>query len=157
VQNFIICVLDAQYKQDGSQQFNDFVRTINYILTVIFALELAINVCANWMQRFIRNGWNWLDVVIVLMSLLDFGPFDNPLWLVRSMRAFRVVRLFGRISMLTKMISAITASIFPMLNAFVILFIVLSICEWTFFLICTLQKANMVCQILYSVCRSSPA
>ena len=129
LQNFIICVLDAQYKQDSSEQFDRFVIFINYILTVIFAFELAINVCANWMKRFIRNGWNWLGVFIVMMSLLDFGPFDNPLWLVRLMRAFRVVRLFGRVSMLTKMISAITASLFPMLNAFVILFIVLSICE----------------------------
>ena len=133
VQNFIICVLDAQYKQDGYQSFDDFVRIVNYILTIIFAVELAINFCANWMHRFIYNGWNWLDVLIVMMSLLDFGPFDNPLWLVRSMRAFRVVRLFGRVGMLTKMISAITASLFPMLNAFVILFIVLSICECTAF------------------------
>jgi hypothetical protein len=131
LQNFVICVLDAQYKQENSKEFDDFVRIVNNILTVIFAFELIVNVCANWMKRFIRNGWNWLDIFIVFVSLLDFGPFDNPLWLVRLMRAFRVVRLFGRVSMLTKMISAITASLFPMLNAFVILFVVLSICECT--------------------------
>jgi hypothetical protein len=65
------------------------------------------------------------------MSFVDFGPFDIPDWLVRLIRAFRIVRLFGRVHELTKMFSAITASLFPMLNAFVILIIVLSICECT--------------------------
>jgi voltage-gated sodium channel len=106
------------------------VLNINLIFTVVFALELAVNMFANWMYTFIQSGWNWLDLFIVTMSLLDFGPFNNPLWLVRLMRAFRVVRLFGRVKELTKMISAITASLFPMMNAFVILIIVLSICEY---------------------------
>ena len=121
--------MDAQYKQANSKRFNDFVLLINLIFTVVFAFELAINMFANWMYTFIRSGWNWFDLFIVIMSLLDFGPLDNPLWLVRLMRAFRVVRLFGRVHELTKMISAITASLFPMMNAFVILIIVLSICE----------------------------
>ena len=99
------------------------------VFNVVFAFELGVNMFANWMYRFFRSGWNWFDLFIVLMSLLDFGPFDNPLWLVRLMRAFRVVRLFGRVHELTKMISAITASLFPMLNAFVVLLVVVSICE----------------------------
>jgi hypothetical protein len=121
--------MDAQYKQQNSKRFDDFVTYINLLFTGIFAIELGINMFANWMHQFIRSGWNWFDLFIVLMSLLDFGPFDNPFWLVRLMRAFRVVRLFGRVHELTKMISAITASLFPMLNAFVILLVVLSICE----------------------------
>ena len=121
--------MDAQYKQLNSKRFDDFVIFINLIFTAIFAIELAINMFANWMHKFIQSGWNWFDLFIVLMSLMDFGPFDNPLWLVRLMRAFRVVRLFGRVHELTKMISAITASLFPMMNAFVILFVVLSICK----------------------------
>jgi voltage-gated sodium channel len=116
-------VLDAQFK------FDDFVLVLNMIFNIVFAIELGINIFANWMYNFIRSGWNWFDLFIVTMSLLDFGPLDIPLWLVRLMRAFRVVRLFGRVQELKKMTSAITASMFPMMNAFVILLIVLSICE----------------------------
>lgn len=122
--------MDAQYKQQNSKRFDDFVLFINLLFNVVFAIELVVNLFANWMYNFISNSWNWFDLFIVLMSLLDFGPFNNPLWLVRLMRAFRVVRLFGRVKELTKMISAITASLFPMMNAFVILIIVLSICEY---------------------------
>ncbi len=81
------------------------------------------------MHKFIRSGWNWFDLFIVTMSLLDFGHLSIPLWLVRLMRAVRVIRLFGRVHELKKMISAITASLFPMMNAFVILFVVVSICK----------------------------
>jgi voltage-gated sodium channel len=140
-------VLDAQYKQQSSERFDDFVLYINLLFTGIFAIELGINMFANWMYKFVRNGWNWLDLFIVLMSLLDFGPFDNPLWLVRLMRAFRVVRLFGRVHELTKMISAITASLFPMLNAFVILLVVLSICELLRFS----NRINSSCSIFFGI------
>ncbi len=84
------------------------------------------------MKRFMSNGWNWLDVCIVVMSLVNFGPFDIPEWLVRLMRAFRAVRLFERVKKLTKMFSAITALLFPMMDAFIILIIVMSICESSF-------------------------
>ena len=102
---------------------------MNYAFTGIFALELCVNMFANLPHKFVRSGWNWLDLFVVVMSFVDFGPFDIPNWLVRLMRAFRIVRLFGRVHELTKMFSAITASLFPMMNAFVILIIVLSICE----------------------------
>jgi voltage-gated sodium channel len=121
--------MDAQYKQQNSKRFDDFVTYINLLFNAIFAIELCINLFGNWLYAFFRSGWNWFDLFIVLMSMLDFGPFNNPLWLVRLMRAFRVVRLFGRVRELTKMIAAITSSLFPMMNAFVILFVVLSICE----------------------------
>ena len=133
MQNFIVCVLDAQFKHNNSESFDAMILLINYVFSAIFAVELAINLFANWLDAFVRNWWNWLDVVIVLMSLFDFGPLDFPDWMVRLMRAIRVVRLFGRVRQLTKMISAITASLFPMMNAFVILNIVLSICGSTRF------------------------
>jgi hypothetical protein len=128
-QNFVVCVVDAQYKCDSSSEFNRFVAGINNAFTVIFAIELGVNLFANWMRKFFRNGWNWLDLLIVSMSLVDFGMSEIPDWLIRLMRAFRVVRLFGRVEQLTKMISAITASLLPMMHAFVILAIIVSICE----------------------------
>ena len=128
IQNFIVCMLDAQYKHNNSETFDTLIRRINYVFSAIFAVELAINLFANWLNAFVRNGWNWLDVCIVLMSFSDFGPLNIPDWLVRLMRAVRVVRLFGRVQQLNKMISAITASLFPMMNAFIVLNIVLSIC-----------------------------
>ena len=71
-----------------------------------------------------------LDALVVVMSLVALGPVGIPVTVLRFMRAFRVIRLFGRMRALKKMISALTLSIVPMMNAFLILFIILSICKW---------------------------
>ena len=70
-----------------------------------------------------------MDVFIVTMSIVDLGENNIPDWLVRLMRAFRVIRLFGRVKELKKMIAAVSASIVAMAHAFIILVIVLCICE----------------------------
>jgi hypothetical protein len=134
-QNFLASIFEAQYGrkmilQDGSStRLGDMMDKLNLFFTAFFAVELTINAYANWFTIFAYNGWNHLDVFIVCMSLVDLGPIDIPDWFVQLMRAFRVIRLFGRIHALKKMIAAVTASIFPMMNAFIILMVVLSICE----------------------------
>ncbi len=47
----------------------------------------------------------------------------------RSLRAFRVIRLFGRLGSLRDIIAALTAAVGPVMNAFLIMFIVGAICE----------------------------
>jgi hypothetical protein len=102
---------------------------LNTLFTAAFTIELVFNAFANWFRPFVQNGWNWLDAFIVLMSLVDLGVSHIPDWFVKLMRAFRVIRLFGRVKSLKKMITAVSASVVPMMNAFVILLIILGICE----------------------------
>ncbi len=47
----------------------------------------------------------------------------------RSLRAFRVIRLFGRLGSLRDIIAALTAAVGPVMNAFLIMFIIGAICE----------------------------
>ena len=55
------------------------------------------------------------------------GPFAR--WPRRQvLRAFRVLRLFGRLKSLRNIVAAITESIVPVLNAFLIIYLVASIC-----------------------------
>ena len=127
-QNFLVCVMDAQYKNDSTPQFSEFITHVNNLFTAIFTFELIIKVSAVSPRIYFKSGWNWLDFALVVLSLIDYGLFNFPNWLIRLLRALRIVRLFGRVKELTKMFSAITASLFPMMNAFIILIIVLSIC-----------------------------
>lgn len=136
-QNFLICILDAQFggwlvNRNGT--LSDMGKTdwsINMLFTCAFTLELLFNLFGNWFKRFMRSGWNWFDVLTVGISLIDYGVPNIPDWLVKLMRAFRVIRLFGRVRALETMVTAVTASIVPMMHAFVILVIVLCICEAT--------------------------
>ena len=135
VQNFGTSILDAQFfallvNEDGTlSHLGQTDASINVLFTFAFTVELLFNLFGNWFSRFVLNGWNWFDVVIVSTSLTAYAMPTIPDWLVKLMRAFRVIRLFGRVKALKTMITAVTASIIPMMNAFVILIIVLGICE----------------------------
>ena len=101
----------------------------NLVFTVIFAVELLVNLYAHWFWPFVTNGWSLVDTVVVSLSLAALGPIDLPVTALRMMRAFRVIRLFGRLKALKKMIAACLASVVPMLNAFLIMVIIACICE----------------------------
>ena len=41
------------------------------------------------------------DLFVVSMSLVALGPIDLPISILRLMRAFRIIRMFGRIKVPT--------------------------------------------------------
>jgi hypothetical protein len=81
---------------------------------------------AHWLIDFITNRWATFDLVVVTLSLVTLGPLDLP---ISVLRALRVLRLFGRFKALKKILSALSASIIPMFNAFFIMLIVSMICK----------------------------
>ncbi len=74
------------------------------------------------------SGYNLVDVVSVTLSLIALGPLDVNFAVLRLIRACRVVRLFGRFKSIRGIISALAASIVPVINAFVIMFLIVAIC-----------------------------
>ena len=105
--------------------------SLNLFFTIVFTVELVLNLYAQWFQPFFSDGWNLLDVVVVAFSLIGLAPVELPVSLILSLRAVRVVRLFGKIKSLRKMMTALTHSIPPMMNAYIIIFIITGICEYS--------------------------
>jgi hypothetical protein len=52
---------------------------------------------ADRLSQFLTDGWNLLDLVVVSVSLVGLAPVGLPVPLVLSLRAIRVVRLFGKV------------------------------------------------------------
>ncbi len=100
----------------------------NFGFTVIFAIELGMNALGHWFRPFVRSTWNLVDVVIVLLSFASLSQSYLNVNVVRMLRAVRVVRLFGKVEALKRVVAALSASVVPMANAFIIMFIVTSIC-----------------------------
>ncbi len=131
-QNFLVSMAEAQLNlelQDAAGRPTpaaEVIDTINVAFNALFAAELALNLYSHWFLAFFGNAWSILDLAVVLLSLLAAGL---PISALRLIRAFRVIRLFGRLGALKKIVSALSSSIVPMLNAFLILFVVLAICE----------------------------
>ena len=133
LQNFIANAAEAQIETTDSDgnltPVGRRLEALDIFFTVIFTVELATNAFAHWFHPFVRNGWNAFDCIVVTLSLVALGPLNFPMNVLRSLRAFRVVRLFGRMGALRDIVSSLTAAISPVLNAFLIMLIVGSICE----------------------------
>ena len=111
---------------DGSPTFiKRTLDLLNIIITIVFTVELMLNLVANWINPFLANTWSVFDAVIVAMSIIVLGPLDFP---ISILRALRVVRLFGRLESSKKILSALSVSLVPMCNAFLINLIVAMIC-----------------------------
>ncbi len=132
--------------------------SLNLFFTITFTVELLLNLYAQWFQPFFRDGWNMLDLVIVAISLIGLAPVDLPVSLVLSLRAIRVVRLFGKVKSLRKMLTALSMSIPPLMNAYTIIFVIAGICESSRSIQETSRAAIAVCDTrdaLFSLRRGS--
>ncbi len=47
---------------------------VDLAFTILFTLELLVNITAHWFKEFVSDYWNLFDAFIILTSLLSFGP-----------------------------------------------------------------------------------
>jgi hypothetical protein len=123
-------IFDSLFEEDGSaSQTGRDLATLDDFFTIIFAVELSINMFSHWFRNFFSDGWNIFDLVVVSVSLVSLGPLQFPTNVIRSLRALRIIRLFRRFEGLKNIVSALAASVLPVSQALLILLIVASICE----------------------------
>lgn len=94
--------------------------------SLVFALELGLNMYSSWFWNFWRSSWNVFDFVVVSIGLIDFLPIESmpdSLNKVRLLRAFRVFRLFKRWKSLRDIIQSLIGALPLVLNSFVILWL----------------------------------
>ena len=75
-----------------------------------------------------KPGWNVFDTFVVIVSILGLSLETVPgLSVLRLLRAFRVLRLFGRLGAQRRIVYAIMASLMPVLHAMTIVSLIISI------------------------------
>jgi len=125
--NFMLNICQAQVG-DENEHANTIFESVDLGFTIIFTIELLVNMFATLLWEFVGDAWNWFDFVVVAVSLISLVLTDLPgADVLRLMRCFRVFRLFKRIPSLRKIMGAITKSLVPMGNAFCIVCLVTAI------------------------------
>lgn len=77
------------------RKFCQVLAVFDKIFTIIFTIELVLKWCAYGVKTYFKTGWNLLDFVIVLVSVLGtvldtLGVAEIPLF--KSMRTLRALR-----------------------------------------------------------------
>ncbi|KAG1673043.1 Voltage-dependent T-type calcium channel subunit alpha-1G [Nymphon striatum] len=76
------------------------LRVFNYFFTAVFILEAAMKILALGAKRYIKDKWNQLDVIIVILSIIGIVLEEmksevipiNPT-IIRVMRVLRIARV----------------------------------------------------------------
>jgi hypothetical protein len=105
---------------ESAIQMLDFTDMLEYGFTAIFTLELIIQVTAKGLifgkKAYLRDIWNWLDFIVVVMSYASVvGGMDN----VSSVRTFRVLRPLRTLTTIPGMkvlVTSLMASVPAMFN-----------------------------------------
>jgi hypothetical protein len=70
-----------------SEKMTRILTTCNYIFTIIFTVETTLKIIALTPAKFLRNGWNIFDLLIVTVSLIELGLANvKGLSVLRSFR-----------------------------------------------------------------------
>jgi hypothetical protein len=69
-----------------------------------------------------------LDFAVVGLSLVGLAPVGLPVGMILATRAIRIVLLFRKLQSLRKLLTALSYSVLPMMNAFTVIFVIASIC-----------------------------
>jgi len=140
---------EVETKPAEDSEFNNALNTLDLVFTVFYVIELALNLFVNWWRPFFSNGWSVFDGLCVLSSVIgallsEYGDGKIDLSVIRSIRIFKIVRIFSRLKALQRIVSAITTTLYPLLNTFIIFVVVVSIYS---VLACQVDKTSVLTHV----------
>jgi len=110
------------------QRYRSTWVALDDVCNYIFIIELLINIYGSFWRPFVKLGWNYLDLTVVVVGLTSIARVDlGPAGQIKILRAFRILRLFKRVESLNKILTALIKSIPGVLNAFVVMLIFMMI------------------------------
>ena len=104
----------------ATERFGHVIEWSNVIILAIFVVELSLKMFA-FGRNFWREGWNWFDLCVVLLSLL---PATEAFAALRALRAIRLLRLVTAVPSLRRVVEGLLHAI-PGLGSIVVVLLLL--------------------------------
>ena len=107
----------------GGDVLADVLDGLDWVLTIAFCVEMMLKIVASGFilhrGSYLRNSWNVLDFVIVIISVLSrSGRAEQYSWLksLRTFRALRPLRMISRAPGMKLVVQALLAALPEMVN-----------------------------------------
>uniref|UniRef100_A0A3B4CRF5 Voltage-dependent L-type calcium channel subunit alpha n=1 Tax=Pygocentrus nattereri TaxID=42514 RepID=A0A3B4CRF5_PYGNA len=140
--NCMALAVYVPFPEDDSNSTNHDLETVEYAFLIIFTIETFLKIIAYGLvmhqNAYVRNGWNMLDFVIVVIGLFsvvlevltkDGGSQEAEGFDVKALRAFRVLRplrLVSGVPSLQVVLNSIIKAMVPLLHiALLVLFVII--------------------------------
>ncbi|CAF4109785.1 unnamed protein product, partial [Rotaria magnacalcarata] len=102
------------------------LHSFDKLFTVIFTAELVLKWFAYGIKNYFTNGWNWLDFLIVVVSVLgslldSLGVADIPAFKsMRTLRALRPLKALSRFEGIRVVVNALIGAIPSICNVLLV-------------------------------------
>ena len=138
----VFLILDTPFlNPDGD--LKKFLTAMDYVMTVLFTMEMVAKMIAMGLvthkDAYLRNNWNKLDFVVVLVSIVSLTPYGAQItWFrsIRTMRTLRPLRMISRNPALKLIVDVIIESapgIFRVTLVLALMFLIMAIFCVSFF------------------------
>ena len=124
----------APYTEQSYSWLNHMNEVSESIFTVAFTIEMCLKIFAMgfiWnVGSYLRDGWNWLDFVVVVSGLTTSIPGIPKVSILRAVRVLRPLRSLTAIPKLRVLVNALLTAIPELANAIIVIlfmFIIFSI------------------------------
>jgi len=94
------------YPYDGVW-FTQGLPMLDRIVVSVFVFEITLKLIA-YRHRFFASGWNWFDLIVIIISVM---PNSGAFSVLRSLRIMRAFRLFSVMPEMRKVIEALLHAI----------------------------------------------
>lgn len=86
---------------DPNGQMQTVLFYIDLATTIVFSVEAILKIIVfgftlNGKTSYLRNPWNMLDFIIVLLSIISLTPLPSSLKIFKVLRVIRPLRIVGR-------------------------------------------------------------
>ena len=109
--NTVLTVILANALLLGAATYDNaalpYLLVVERVFVAVFTLEMALKIYA-WRWSFFRSGWNWFDLIVVVVSLI---PATGPLAILRILRVLRALRIITAVPQMRMLTSALFKSI----------------------------------------------
>ncbi|CAF3236407.1 unnamed protein product [Rotaria socialis] len=102
------------------------LHSFDKLFTIIFTAELVLKWFAYGIKNYFTNGWNWLDFLIVVVSVLgslldSLGVADIPAFKsMRTLRALRPLKALSRFEGIRVVVNALIGAIPSIFNVLLV-------------------------------------
>ena len=104
------------YTDRTDSSLRNFIFNIGgRIFTVLFTLEALCKIIANGFllhrRAYLRNGWNWLDFLVVIVGWIELIPVIPNFRGIRTFRVLRPLRAINSIPSLKNQVVSLIKSL----------------------------------------------
>lgn len=144
---------DSNYDVAYKSWWNQILDYLDIFFSVIFLIECVLKVIAMGFIRhksaYLRDTWNWIDFIIVVVSVVGFTPIsdESSLKVFRTMRILRPLRSMHKLESMRSLLNTFFASIPSLINVCIFLIFIISIFS--------IFGANFFSGTHYQFCRST--